>query len=62
METSKKIVSVSPRKSANFISVLFFAWSIPIFKKGLEKQLDSSDIYEPLEEDCSDQLGNRLER
>lgn len=33
-----------------------------INKKSYHKKLDSDDVFEPLDEDCSSDLGNRLDR
>lgn len=52
----------NPRKTANLISKIFFGWTIPIFKQTFGKTLHGSDVYEPLQEDLSNVLGDRLER
>lgn len=62
MESSRTQLLTNSRESANLLSVLFFGWTIPIFKRGYGKQLDSKDVYEPLDEDRSNYLGNRLDR
>lgn len=56
MESSKK------NRFKNPFSVLFFGWTIPIFRRGYGKQMESNDVYEPLNEDRSNHLGNRLDR
>lgn len=42
--------------------MLSFSWTIPIFSKGLKKQLDEDDLYSPLPEHESSMLGDRLEK
>lgn len=56
MESSKK------NRFKNPFSVLFFGWTIPIFRRGYGKQMESNDVYEPFNEDRSNHLGNRLDR
>ncbi|KAK9869799.1 hypothetical protein WA026_003531 [Henosepilachna vigintioctopunctata] len=52
---------IHPRNKANVLSKLFFCWSIPIFYKGLKKQLNEEDLYETLKEHESSSLGDQLE-
>lgn len=61
MESTKRKLLANPRKSANIFSVLFFTWTIPIFKNSFNKELDTDDVYEPLSVDQSSELGNRLD-
>lgn len=58
----KRKLHANPRQTANLLSILFFGWSIPIFKRTYDKTLDSSDACEPLLQDRSAALGDRLER
>lgn len=62
MESGTRKLQTNPRERANWLSILFFAWTIPIFKRTHGKLLDASDVNEPLKEDQSYVLGNRLER
>lgn len=62
MESGRRKLANNPRESANWISVLFFGWSIPIFKKSYTDVLHPNDAFEPLDVDRSEMLGNRLER
>lgn len=62
MESGTRKLQTNPREHANWLSVLFFGWTIPIFKRTHGKVLDSTDVNEPLKEDQSHVLGNRLER
>lgn len=62
METGSRKLEENPRHKANFLSVLFFGWSIPIFKRSYDKVLDARDAIEPLPQDRSKLLGERLER
>ncbi|KAJ8920723.1 hypothetical protein NQ315_004862 [Exocentrus adspersus] len=50
-----------PRESSNVLSTIFFCWTIPIFKRGLHKELDEDDLYGPLKEHSSHELGDKLE-
>lgn len=52
----------NPKQSASLLSQLFFAWSIPIFKKTCNNALEPSDSFELLRQDSSAELGDRLER
>lgn len=61
MESTRRKLSPNPCEKTNFLSLLFFAWTIPIFKKGYAKVLEFHDIYQPLKSDKSDSLGDRLE-
>uniref|UniRef100_A0A0C9RNQ1 ABCC4_3 protein n=1 Tax=Fopius arisanus TaxID=64838 RepID=A0A0C9RNQ1_9HYME len=51
----------SPLERANIISKLFFWWTVEIFRKGAKKDLSMEDIYDPIDEDISESLANRLE-
>lgn len=62
MDPSKKNPLTNPLASANLLSVLFFGWSIPMFKKSHGKQLNRSDVFDPLDGDRSNYLADRLER
>lgn len=62
MESKRHSFLTNPRKTANFLSTFLFAWTIPIFKKGYKKALGYEDVYEPLDNDRSTKLGNRLDR
>lgn len=61
METTKIKLPENPRETAGFFSILFFTWTLPLFKKGYAKILELEDMFRPLNVDRSDQLGNRLE-
>lgn len=52
----------NPRKTANLLSILFFGWTIPIFKRTYDKILRPNDVFEPLSADLSNVLGDRLDR
>ena len=52
----------NPRKDANIFSIVFFYWVTPLLNKGYRKELEQSDLYEALDQDHSDVLGNQLER
>ncbi|XP_017004866.2 probable multidrug resistance-associated protein lethal(2)03659 [Drosophila takahashii] len=50
----------NPRERSNFISSLCFWYTMPIFRKGSKNTLDENDIYSPLKELKSDNLGDKL--
>lgn len=62
MESGRRKLQANPRATANFFSIVFFGWSIPLFKRTYNKVLDATDVSEPLTEDRSSTLGDRLER
>lgn len=61
MESSHRQLPLNPREKTNFLSVLFFTWTLPLFKKGYGKILQLEDIFQPLNCDKSESLGDRLE-
>ncbi|XP_050071798.1 ATP-binding cassette sub-family C member 4-like [Anopheles maculipalpis] len=62
MEATRVSLSANPRQRANLLSVLTFWWTADMFRKGYSQRFDISDLYEPLEEDRANRLGDRLER
>lgn len=62
MEAGKRKLLENPRQKANCLSVLFFGWSIPFYKRSYNKVLKISDVSEPLDVDRSKELGDRLEK
>lgn len=61
MESTHRYLPPNPREKTNFLSILFFTWTLPLFKKGYNKVLEFDDIFQPLKDDRSDALGDRLE-
>lgn len=61
MEAVHRKLPPNPRENTNFLSVLVFAWTLPLFKKGYGKILQLDDIFQPLNCDKSSSLGDRLE-
>lgn len=61
MDTGKKRDNPNPREHANPISVLFFLWTVGLFRKGYRENLVEEDLYNPLKTDESEYLGNKLE-
>lgn len=61
MESTKRTLLPSPREKANILSILFYTWTFSFFKKGFKKNLTLDDIYETLQCDKSEKLGDRLE-
>ncbi|XP_031636354.1 multidrug resistance-associated protein 4-like [Contarinia nasturtii] len=64
METSRRKLPTNPpnpREKANFLSLIFFTWTLPLFRKGYQKVLKFDDIFQSLTVDRSKSLGDRLE-
>lgn len=62
MDTGNREYLPNPRDSAGVISVVFYLWMIPLFRKGYYKILELSDVYLPRRADRSITLGQRLEQ
>ncbi|XP_043529381.1 ATP-binding cassette sub-family C member 4-like [Frieseomelitta varia] len=62
MDSSNLKQKPNPRVKANFLSVLFWWWTLDLFKTGYRKILQPEDLYTPLYTDRSNVLGDRLER
>lgn len=62
MESVRRKLPENPRAKANALSILLFLWTYNLFKKGCQRALELTDLYETLPEDRSSILGDRLER
>ncbi|CAH0558003.1 unnamed protein product [Brassicogethes aeneus] len=62
MDITHDQIHPNPRDKANPLSILFFSYTIGIFKKGYRKDLEAEDLYNPLKSDKSTILGDRLEK
>ena len=62
MDSSNVKKNPNPREKANLLSILFWWWTIGLFKTGYTKVLQTDDLYEPLKTDRSNVLGDRLEK
>lgn len=62
MERTKTKLKPNPRDKSNILSVLSFAWTIPLFRKGLSKHLEIDDICQPRDCDKSKNLAERLNK
>ncbi|XP_057653050.1 ATP-binding cassette sub-family C member 4-like [Diorhabda carinulata] len=62
MDIAKENYNPNPRDSANVFSVMFFTYTVDMFKKGYRKVLDVDDLYNPIRSDRSALLGDRLEK
>lgn len=62
MESTRKTLPANPREKSNFLSVLLFTWTVPLFKKGYSKELELDDLFETLKADKSESLGERLQK
>ncbi|XP_017485264.1 PREDICTED: multidrug resistance-associated protein 4-like [Rhagoletis zephyria] len=61
MDSSRKPEKLNPRRHANIFSQLLFAWAIPLLYKGSKQGLNTDDLTMCLPQDCSEDLGDRLE-
>ncbi|KAJ8941680.1 hypothetical protein NQ314_010326 [Rhamnusium bicolor] len=52
----------NPVENANVLSALTFTYMFPIFKKTYKEKLTEDDLFRPLEEHKSSNLGSKLER
>lgn len=63
MENCKRKFPPNPRDSAKGIfSIVFFWWTIPIFRESNNRTLGIEDVVQPRKVDQSELLGHRLER
>lgn len=62
MDTGKRKYLPNPQENANCLSRIFYAWTIPLFRKGCSKVLELEDVFQPLQVDKSENLGQRLEK
>lgn len=62
MESTRLKFTPNPYEGANFLSKLFFIWTVPFYKIRYKKEIDMNDVYGPLKSDRSELLGNRLEK
>ncbi|CAB3248424.1 unnamed protein product [Arctia plantaginis] len=58
----KKCRPPHPRATANPLSALTFAWTLPMFCGGIKKEMEEEDLYEPLAEHSSGPLGDKFAR
>ncbi|KAK7872348.1 hypothetical protein R5R35_002792 [Gryllus longicercus] len=61
MDSSKKHHNPNPKATANPVSKLFLWWTRKIFWTGYRRELEEADLYNPMLEDQSEVLGDRLE-
>ncbi|KAK4879945.1 hypothetical protein RN001_008091 [Aquatica leii] len=54
--------AINPKATANIFQKLTFLFTIPIFRKGLRKDLDEKDVYEIIPEYRTDALGLAFEK
>ncbi|MEQ2168223.1 Multidrug resistance-associated protein 4, partial [Goodea atripinnis] len=62
MENVRKDVKENPAATANILSKIFFCWLSPLFRIGYKRRLEEEDMYELLQEDRSEVLGQELQR
>ncbi|GJQ66875.1 hypothetical protein Trydic_g7898 [Trypoxylus dichotomus] len=51
----------NPRENASILSILFFQFTLPIFKRGLANELNDDDIYKILDDYRSSKIGQMFE-
>nr|XP_014085546.1 multidrug resistance-associated protein 4 [Bactrocera oleae]XP_014085548.1 multidrug resistance-associated protein 4 [Bactrocera oleae]XP_036229160.1 multidrug resistance-associated protein 4 [Bactrocera oleae]XP_036229161.1 multidrug resistance-associated protein 4 [Bactrocera oleae] len=61
MDSSRKPERINPRRHANILSQILFVWAIPLLFKGAKNGLNTDDLTKCMPEDCSEDLGDRLE-
>lgn len=61
MDSSRKPELKNPRKGANPLSQLFFAWVVPVLWNGVRNGLNTDDLTQCLKQDNSSVLGDKLE-
>lgn len=62
MDTAETNLRKNDRKNASFLSILTHCWTADFLKTGYRRELNISDLLEPLDDDKSEALGNRLQR
>ncbi|XP_046428414.1 ATP-binding cassette sub-family C member 4-like [Neodiprion fabricii] len=62
MDRREKTSRKNPKETSNILTRLFFGWMVPIFWKGTKRDLEVTDLYDPLKSDESESLGDRLEK
>ncbi|OXU22329.1 hypothetical protein TSAR_007649, partial [Trichomalopsis sarcophagae] len=62
MDNKKRVQKENPANGANPLSTLFLWYTRHIFWESNRRDLTFDDIYDPLEADESERLGNQLER
>ncbi|MEQ2286507.1 Multidrug resistance-associated protein 4, partial [Ameca splendens] len=62
MENVREDVKENPAATANILSKIFFCWLNPLFRIGYKRRLEEEDMYELLQEDRSEVLGQELQR
>ncbi|XP_066138463.1 ATP-binding cassette sub-family C member 4-like isoform X2 [Euwallacea fornicatus] len=62
MDAAFKLEKENPKKKANFLSKLFFAWTIPLFHLGSKRKIKLTDLYQTLPVDKSEVVGEKLQR
>ncbi|XP_014299326.1 ATP-binding cassette sub-family C member 4 isoform X1 [Microplitis demolitor] len=62
MDATKATINPNPREKANIFSVLLWTWTVKLFRTGYSKVLSPEDLFNPLKNDRSSVLGDRLEK
>lgn len=60
--TTQRKLPLNPREKANILSKIFMIWTLPFFRNFYKKNLEFSDLYQPLTYDKFQTLGDRLEQ
>ncbi|KAJ3656119.1 hypothetical protein Zmor_015217 [Zophobas morio] len=59
---TKRKLKPHPQENSNILSALFYCWTVPIFRRGLKKDISEEDVYQTLQHHQSEGLANRLEK
>lgn len=62
MDTTQPKLMKNAKAKTHFLSILTHWWTVPFFKLGYNKALDTDDLFEPLNGNKSQVLGDLLER
>ncbi|XP_014214767.1 probable multidrug resistance-associated protein lethal(2)03659 [Copidosoma floridanum] len=60
MENKESRRNPNPREGANIVSVTLFKWLFGTYYTGYKRELEISDLYAPLKDHSSHNLGNQL--
>ncbi|CAH1738398.1 unnamed protein product [Aphis gossypii] len=60
--TFKEEIPPNPRSKANVFEIITYRWILKFIKKALNKELDFNDLYNVLDGDSSELLGNKLQK
>ncbi|XP_033208793.1 probable multidrug resistance-associated protein lethal(2)03659 isoform X2 [Belonocnema kinseyi] len=56
------LTAPNPRQGACFFSIITFAWFWKIFCIGYQREIKESDLFKPLDDQCSEFLSNKIQK